>query len=74
MNAALRIANDLTAEITKLKRANTTPNRHMEALQKLSTVFKEKSMTMEHQNKENKQTSTDATAPEVLRKAPRTHR
>ena len=42
----------------------------MEALQKLSTIFKEKSMTVEHQNKENKQTSTDAAAPEVLRKAP----
>ena len=31
-------------------------------------------MTMEHQDKENKQTYTDATAPEVLHKAPRTHR
>ena len=52
MNTALRIANDLTAAVTKLKIANATPNRHIEALKKLSTIFEEKSMTMDHQDKE----------------------
>ena len=74
MDAALCIAKDLIVAIKKLKTANSTPNRHMEALQKLSTIFEENSMTMEHQDKDNKQTSTDTTAPEVLRKAPHTHR
>ena len=74
MDEAKRMEFILTQAIMKLKNENRQqPGRHMDALQKLASIFKQATWNSYANNLPVGETPSTPTAPKAIHSAPRTH-
>ena len=74
MDETIRIAASLVTAIQRLRsKEERHPSRHAQALAKLADIFNIKTCDMPMANNPTHQKSTQPTAPEIIRTAPRVH-